>query len=164
MNETPVEALGPAPFRFALPDGQPLQGPAFSPAFKMIATALLFITAGWFVQLWFAGKVAGGTVSIFSWFVAALALMALTWWSILRSVTRLDAGALQQTWLWNKKMELRELAYGRLIRIRGLDWLVAPRLYLRTLEGKFSVFYATDPKMIAQFERLVAELKAFRQF
>ena len=164
MNESPVEALGPPPFRFQLPQGQALEGPAFSPAFKLIATVLLAGMAGWFVNLWLSGKVSGGTVSIMSWFIAALVLMACTWWSILRSVTRLDTGELRQSWLWNKKMELRELAYGKLIRVRGLDWLVAPRLYLRTLEGKFAVFYAADPKMIAQFERLVAELKAFRQF
>ena len=154
--------MGPPAFRFHLPDG-PLQGPAFSFAFKLLATAVLFGTAGWFVHLWLAGKVSGGAVSILSWFVAALVLMAFTWWSIVRSVTRLDAGAVRQTWLWNKKMELRELAYGRLIRVRGLDWLVAPRVYLRTLEGKFQVFYAADPRMIDQFERLVAELKAFRR-
>ena len=61
-------------------------------------------------------------------------------------------------------MELRELAYGKIIRVRGLEWLIAPRLYVRTLMGKFAVFYAADPKMLAQFERLVLELKAFRGF
>lgn len=164
MNGSPVEALGPPSFRFELPDGQPMQGPAFSPAFKLIATVLLAGTTGWFVNLWLAGKVSGGIVSILSWFLAALVLMAFTWWSIVRSVTRLDAEAVRQTWVWNKKMELRELAYGKLIRVPGFDWLIAPRLYLRTLEGKFQVFYAADPRMIAQFERLVRELKAFRSF
>lgn len=164
MSQQLIEALGPPPFRFELPDGQPLQGPAFSAAFKFIATVLVAGTLGWFIQLWLAGKVSGGTVSILSWFLAALAMMGYTWWCIVRSVTRLDAQALTQTWVWNKKMELRELAYAKLIRVRGLDWLVAPRLYLRTLEGKFQVFYATDPRMIAQFERLVLELKAFRSF
>ena len=164
MTQPLAEAFGPPPFRFELPGGQPLQGPAFSPAFKFIATVLVAVTSGWFVQLWQAGKVSGGTVSILSWFLAALAIMVYTWWCIVRSVTRLDGQALSQTWVWDKKMELRELAYGKLIRVRGLEWLIAPRLYVRTLMGKFSVFYATDPRMIAQFERLVAELKAFRSF
>ena len=164
MNQGLIEALGPPPFRFELPDGQPLQGPAFSPAFKFIATVLVAVTFGWFVQLWLAGKVSGGTVSILSWFLAALAMMGYTWWCIVRSVTRIDGQALSQTWVWNKKMELRELAYCKLIRVSGLEWLIAPRLYLRTLTGKFAVFYAADPRMIAQFERLVLELKAFRNF
>ena len=39
---------------------------------------------------------------------------------------------------------------------------VISRLYVRTLTGKFAVFYATSPEMVAEFERLVSELKAFR--
>lgn len=164
MNQDLVEALGPPPFRFELPDGQPLQGPAFSPAFKFIATALVSVTLGWFIQLWMTGKVSGGAVSILSWFLAALAMMGYTWWCIVRSVTRIDRQVLSQTWVWDKKLELRELAYGKLIRVRGFEWLIAPRLYVRTLMGKFAVFYAADPRMIAQFERLVRELKSFRNF
>ena len=164
MSESPIGALGPPPFRFELPGGQPMQGPAFSTAFKFIATVLVAGTFGWFIQLWLAGKVSGGAVSILTWFLAALALMGYTWWCIVRSVMRIDGEALTQTWVWNKKMELRELAFGKLIRVRGLEWLVAPRLYVRTLTGKFTVFYAADPRMIREFERLVAELKAFRRF
>ena len=164
MSPGLVEALGPPPFRFELPGGQPLRGPAFSPAFKFIATVLVAGTVGWFIQLWMAGKVSGGAVSILSWFLAALALMGYTWWCIVRSVTQIDADAITQTWVWNKKMELRELAFGKMIRVRGFEWLVAPRLYVRTLTGKFTVFYAADPRMIREFERLVLELKAFRSF
>ena len=163
MSEPLSQALGPPAFRFHPASGEPLQGAAFSPVFKLLATAMLLGTAGWFAHLWLGGKVSGGAVSILSWFLAALGLMACTWWSIVRSVTRLGAGELNQTWLWHKKMALRDLAYAKLIRVRGLDWLVAPRLYLRTLDGKFAVFHAADPRMIAQFERLVAELTAFRR-
>ena len=164
MIDAPVQSLGPPPFRFNPAGNQPLQGPAFTPFFKLLATAMLFGTAGWFVHLWLGGKVVGGFVSILSWFVAALLMMLFTWWSIVRSVTQLDTAQLQQTWMWHKKMDLGDLAFGKLIRIRRLDWLIAPRLYVRTLEGKFSVFYAADPRMLDEFERLVAELKAFRAF
>ena len=61
-------------------------------------------------------------------------------------------------------MELRELAYGKMVRVKSLDWLIAPRIYLRTLMGKFAVFYAADPAMVREFERLIRELKAFRKF
>ena len=150
------QPLGPPPFRFE-PAGGPTEGPAFSLPFKALATAVVFGSAAWFAVLWSGGKLQGAT-----WFLAALAMMLYTWWCIVRSVTRLDAEGLHQTWIWDKKMELRELAYGKLIRVPGLDWLIAPRLYVRTLLGKFAVFYAADPKMITEFERLIAELKAFR--
>ena len=163
MSISPIEALGPPPFRFTLSSGgTSVEGPAFSPLFKLLASGVVFGTALWLVQLWASGKVGGGSASMLSWFIAGLAIMFYTWWWIVRSRTRLDAQALHQSWVWDKNMELRELAYGKLIRVRGLDWLIAPRLYVRTLTGKFAVFYTADPKMIAEFERLVAELRAFR--
>ncbi|HWP13933.1 MAG TPA: hypothetical protein VNN06_19065 [Ramlibacter sp.] len=162
MNASSMEALGPPPFRFTPSAGPCMEGPAFSPVFKLLATGLVFGTAFWLVHLWMGGKVVGGLVSILSWFLAGLAIMLYTWWWIVRSRTRLDTQALYQSWMWDKKMELRELAYGKVIRVRGLDWLIAPRLYVRTLTGKFAVFYAADPGLISEFERMVVELKAFR--
>jgi hypothetical protein len=158
-----VEALGPPPFRFAPSQGPAMQGPAFSVAFKALASFLVFGCMAWFANLWLQGQARTGTTG-FAWFLAALMLMLYTWWCMVRSVTTLNATELHQTWVWHKKMELRELAYGKLIRVRGLDWLIAPRLYVRTLMGKFAVFYAADPAMVAEFERLVAELRAFRGF
>jgi hypothetical protein len=154
-----TEPFGPPPFRFQLPDDAPLRGPAFSLPFKLLLTVVVFGSAAWFARLWMAGAMPG-----FTWFLAALAMMLYTWWCVLRSVTRVDSRALYQSWIWDKEMELRELAYGKIVRVRGLDWLIAPRLYVRTLLGKFAVFYAADPKMLAEFERLVRELKAFRGF
>jgi len=158
VQESPVEALGPPPFRFTPSQGPSMQGPAFSRFFKVLATALVLGTSYWFLRLWLDGKVSGGAVSILTWFLAALAMMLYTCWHILRSVTTIDAHELRQTWVWQKKMELRELAYGKLVRVRGLEWLIAPRLYARTLMGKFAVFYAADAVMLAEFERLVSEL------
>jgi len=66
--------------------------------------------------------------------------------------------------VWDKAMAFDDLAYVRVIRVPGLSWLIAPRLYVRTLAGKFTVFYGATPGLIAEFERIGAELKAFRQF
>ena len=153
--------MGPPPFKFT-PAATAMKGPAFSLFFKAIATLIVFACAAGFVQTWLAGRASGDAIGG-GWFIGGLLLMLYTWWHILRSETRIDSDALHQTWVWNKEMELRELAYGKLIRVRGLEWLIAPRLYVRTLMGKFSVFYAASPEMIAEFERLVSELKTFRE-
>jgi len=47
--------------------------------------------------------------------------------------------------------------------VRGLEWLMAPRLYARTLVGKFAVFYVSDAAALHACECLSAELKRFRQ-
>lgn len=160
MDHTPLPHMGPPPFRF-VPRTAPASGPAFSLPFKVLATLIVFACAGAFVQLWLSSR-ASGAAAGGGWFIAGLLLMLYTWWHILRSTTRIDEQALYQSWVWDKHMELRELAYGKLIRVRGLEWLIAPRLYVRTLMGKFAVFYAASPEMVAEFERLVNELKAFR--
>jgi hypothetical protein len=160
--EAPLaESLGPPPFRFTPSQGPRMRSAAYSLPFRLLATVLVFGAAAWLALLWQSGKLGSGS-SLASWFGAALAMMLYTWWCIARSVTTLDATQLQQTWIWTKRMDLRELAYARVIRVRGLEWLIAPRIYARTLLGKFAVFYAADLAMVAEFDRLVAELSAFR--
>jgi len=161
MSEPIAELLGPAPFSFQpLEPGRSVR--AFSLTFRLLGLIMLTTGAAWMYILWREGSLGSGESSGLSWFAAGLALMFVTVWQIWTSRTQLDEVRIQQSWLWHKQMDLRELAYAKLIRVPGLDWLIAPRLYARTLGGKFAVFYASDPAMIAEFERLVQELKDFR--
>lgn len=155
---------GAVSFHF-VPSAPVLRGAAFSGAFRALATVIVFGCAFWMASLWRQGSLGGighGGTSGVGWFGAALVLMGWTWLAILRSRTQLDAQALEQSWIWVKRMEVRELAYARVIRLRGLDWLVAPRLYVRNFSGKFAVFYAADAGLLAEFDRLAAELKNAR--
>lgn len=155
--------MGPPPFRFtpSSPEGF-VEGPAFSRPFKLLATAIVGGCGFWLAQLWSAGAMGGVRSSGMGWFLAGMALMAWTWFSIMTSRTRLDEKGLHQRWIWDKHMALGDLAFGKMIRVRGLDWLIAPRLYVRTLVGKFAVFYAASPELLAEFERLVEELRKAR--
>ena len=161
-----AQPFGPPPFRF-VPAAEPMRVRAFSLPFRLLATAMVFGIELWMYLLWQAGQLTPPGMSAaaaMGWPLAALGVILYTWWKILTSRTTLTATALHQSWIWDKKMDVGELAYGKLIRLRGFDWLVAPRLYVRTLLGKFAVFYAADPAMLAEFERLIVELKAFRGF
>jgi hypothetical protein len=161
-----ADQFGPPPFRFT-PTHTPCEGPAFSAVFKALAVLIVAACAYWAFLSWSSGQLTRGTGAAAGsglyWALAALALMGYTLWCILTSRTHIDTQHIRQSFVWEKKLELREMAYAKLIRIPGLDWLIAPRLYCRTLLGKFAVFYAADPAMIAEFARLRDELKAFRQ-
>jgi len=154
--------MGPEPFRFTPGNGSAIEGAAFSPFFKLLATLIVGACGAWFYALWNAGALGSARTTGTGWLMAGLAIMVWTWWAIITSRTRIDAKGLHQRWMWNKEMPLDDLAYGKLIRVRGLEWLIAPRLYVRTLLGKFAVFYGATPELIADFERLAAELKAQR--
>ncbi len=82
---------------------------------------------------------------------------------ILTSQTSLSALSIEQTWIWNKRIEIRDLAYARLIRIKGLEWLIAPRFYTRSLAGKIMVVYVSSPSLWTELERLANELTELRQ-
>jgi hypothetical protein len=140
-----------------------LKASAFSRSFKVLALLIVAGSASWMHQLWSTGRlVANSSVSLSNgliWLLCGWLLMAFTLGSVYRSTTTLTDKTLKQTWIWDKEVALPELVYAKLIRIRGLDWLIAPRLYVRTMMGKFTVFYAADKAMIAEFQKLVIAIQ-----
>ncbi|MEY4490285.1 MAG: hypothetical protein RLY41_91 [Pseudomonadota bacterium] len=162
-----LAALGPKPFVFH-PRTDTIEGPAFSRAFQTITWATLLGSGYWLLKLWQEGKFGGDTglegLRAGGWFVLGWVLLAWTTWHVMFSRARLDDKGIHQTWIWDKYMGYDELAYAKLIRIRGLEWFMAPRFYVRTLMGKFAVFYVSSPHVQQECERLSAELAAFRDF
>jgi hypothetical protein len=143
------------------PTGGRVESSAFSVPFKILATALIGPAVVWGWQLWSSGTIALSLASS-GWLFAALCLMLYTGWYIFNGKTTLDNITLEQTWMWHKRAELRQLAYVKLIRMRGFEWLVAPRLYTKTYAGKLATFYAASPAMLVEFERMENELKTLR--
>ena len=141
-----------------------MEGPAFSLTFQLLTTLIVGGCAAWMLKIWSQGGAGELRRDLVVWGLAGMAMMGWTWWSIMRSRTRLDTQGLYQRWIWDKHMVYDDLAYAKLIRVPGLDWLIAPRLYVRTLMGKFNVFYGATPALIKDFERLVVELRNFRNF
>ncbi len=136
-----------------------LIAPAFSRSFKLLALLIVAASASWMYQLWSAGRLASnGSISLSNgliWLLCGWLLMAYTLASIYRSQTTLTNDKLLQTWIWNKEVMLPQITYAKLIRVKGFDWLIAPRLYVRTMMGKFIVFYTSDKAMIAEFQKII---------
>ena len=158
--------LGPTSFRFEL-QTEKVEGAAFSRAFKILTCAVVLWCGYWLLSLWLQGKF-GGTADLeglrsAGWFILGWGLLACTAWFVVVSRIRLDASGITQSWMWTKHFDFDDLAVAQLIRVRGLEWLIAPRLYVRTLAGKFSVFYVSDAAVLLEMNRLGQELKAFRQ-
>jgi len=158
--------LGPAPFRFEL-QAEKLEGPAFSIAFKTLTCSVVAFCGYWLFTLWLQGKFGGKAdlegLRVAGWFILGWSLLVCTAWFVVISRIRLDSTGITQSWMWLKHFDFDDLAVAQLIRIRGLEWLVAPRLYVRNLAGKFSVFYVSDQAILVEMERLSQELKSFRQ-
>jgi ABC-type multidrug transport system fused ATPase/permease subunit len=154
-----MDARGwPLPLTLDLAQDQIVRGKAFSIAFRVLALLLIEGMTWWAFVLWRNGKLGLSFSNSSIWFLAALILMLITVVYVFRSMTSVTNSHLRQSWIWDKEMRVDELAYAKLIRLRGFDWLIAPRLYARTHGGKFASFYASTPDVLAQFENISRKL------
>lgn len=140
------------------PPAPPLIAQAFGPVFKTMAWFILLALLVWFWRLdldWMSRQ--GG------WCAVVWAMLAFMVWHIQRSRIVLDAQAIEQTWMWRRRTPLKELAFVKVIRIRGLEFLIAPRIYVRNLGGTFTIFYCHDRALLQEFARLAEALKQHEQ-
>ena len=164
MDPTPAEAAGFEPFRFTPSAGPSIEGPAFSRTFRVVTTAFVLSLGVWLALVWIVEDSRGhGGSGLLAWFFAAFAMCVFFLYWILKSRTRIDAEALHQTWYTDRHIAIAELAEVGVLRVRGLEWMVTPRAHARTLMGKFAIFHAADPAVLAELERLARELHAFRR-
>jgi hypothetical protein len=152
----------PLPLELDLAPDQLISGKAFTVAFRVLALLLVEGISWWAYLLWRSGKLGTTLTSSTLWLLAAIVLMLITVFYVFRSVTSVSNSHLKQSWIWNKTMPISELAYVKLIRLRGFDWLIAPRLYARTHGGKFASFYASTPEVLTQFEKISKRLSPNR--
>ena len=149
----------PEPLQLDLVPGQKISGKAFSISFRVLALLLVEGVAWWGYVLWSSGKLGSSITTSALWLLAALALMCITVFYVFRSETSVTESHLRQSWMWDKEMLVADLAYVKLIRLRGFDWLIAPRLYARSHSGKFTSFYASNAEVLKQFEQISLKLK-----
>lgn len=129
-------------------DSLAAEGPAFPFAVKVLAT--LFMGA-----LVFWGLRASGQILAAEWsatglgvLVTGVAVVLLCYYWILRSRTAVDHQGLRQTWMWRKQVDFADVTQVKLIAVPHLEWLVAPRLVLRTRGGGMQVFHAADLRVL----------------
>lgn len=89
--------------------------------------------------------------------IAALCVVWVGYW-IVYSRTRLEGDELVQTWLWDKRVKAQDVAQLKLVHIRMLERLIAPRLLVRRRMGGITWFHAYDPQVLIAFGQRVAEL------
>lgn len=134
------------------------EGAAFPPLLRTLAVVLV-------VDLFAFGIWSLPSLRTAEWTTSALVVMAIAalcvvwvgYW-IVYSRTRLDGDELVQTWLWDKRVKAQDVAQLKLVHIRMLERLIAPRLLVRRRMGGITWFHAYDPQVLIAFGQRVAEL------
>lgn len=143
----------PLPYPYEGP-AQALSGAAFGPLFKALAWAMSLGLGAWTWRLEMDWRSSHG-----AWVALAWAMLVCIAWFIQRSRTTLDAQGIEQSWMWRRQVALRELALLKVMRVPGLEFLIAPRIYARTLSGRFHFFYCHDRRVLEEFGRLSEALR-----
>lgn len=146
MNE-PASSVGAV-------DSAIVEGASFSAGMKGLATAIVLSLAGLAWQAFMGGAWAQLEGNA-RWATGLLcSLVATGYWGILSSQTSIDARAIRQTWLWEKRVLLADITQVKLIHVPGLSWLIAPRLVVRSGGLGTTTFHAADARVLSAFRKL----------
>jgi len=133
-----------------------LESPAFPPLLRTLAVVLV-------VDLFAFGIWSLPSLRTADWTTSALVVMGIAavcvvwvgYW-IVYSRTRLEDDVLVQTWLWDKRVSVQDVAQLKLVHIRMLERVIAPRLLVRRRMGGITWFHSSDPAVLIAFGERVA--------
>ena len=140
-DETPDETLS-------------AEGPAFTWLIKLLASLLVAALIYWGVRA--SGSMVWQEFSLSAcllWGLAVAIIMVVYYW-MLKSRTSIGQGAIVQTWLWQKQVQIKYIRQAKFIYIPYLSWLIAPRLIVRA-GPVMTVFYTADPLVQRAFAALM---------
>ena len=132
-----------------------LDGPAFPILIKAMATSLMLAMIYWGAgaeqQIIWKEFSNGATVL----FGGALLITVVAYVWILKSRTSIDGVAIEQTWVWKRRVLLADITQAKFIYVPYLSWLIAPRLIVRAGPG-VNVFYSASPAVQHAFSKLMS--------
>lgn len=150
---TPSAFQKPLDFDVFVPHVSPMVAPAYGLVYRLFLLGCLIALVGWALSLLIGSTAQPVDKGMMGWLIAGLALVLYMGIVMLRSRTTLTTDTLSQDWVWEKKVILSQVTYVRLIRLRGMEWLIAPRLLVRDGHGPFKTFHTSSPEMWKEFER-----------
>lgn len=130
-----------------------LEGPSYPRTVKALATAMVAAVAAFGstqLPLLLAGGLTAGPTLLA---VAGALMLGGSYLGLMRSTTAIDGRQIVQRGWSTRSVELRQVVQCKLIRVRGLEWLITPRLLVRAGAIGQRSFSTADPRVLAAFER-----------
>ena len=146
LTEQGTEIIEPLPLE--------AEGPAFTVLIKMLASILVGALIYWGARaarlvVWQEFSLSAACV----WGAALVIILVIYYW-ILKSRTSIKQGVIEQSWLWKKQVRISDIRQAKFIYLPYLSWLIAPRLIVRT-GPVMTVFYAAHPAVQRSFATLM---------
>ena len=128
-------------------------GPAYSRWFKLLATVVTLA-----LTLYAVSIVSRFPLAQYSLWVKALlffgaVMLALSYYWFLRSTVTVDEHGITQSWLYNKRVEWRDVRSAKMIGVPYVSWLFPPRLVVRTGIA-FTTFNGGSRAVLVEFAKI----------
>ena len=139
------------------PSTAALESAAYPPLVRVMAVAIVLALASF--AAWSAPALSDAQWSFASLSTYALAAVLIAWvgWWMVFSRTRYQDGELTQTWLWDKRVQAREVATFKIVHWPWLQGLVAPRMLVRRRNGSIAWMHSADPRLLVAFGEAVVQ-------
>ena len=132
---------------------QTVTGPAYSAWFKLLATLMSLVLAGYGVSVVLRFPILDYGLGVQLLLLAALLMLALSYYGFLHSTVTIDERGITQTWLVNRHVEWRDIRSAKMLGIPRAGWLFPPRLVVRT-GNSFSTFNGGTQELLTEFAKI----------
>jgi len=132
---------------------QTVTGPSYSPWFKLLATVVTLMLAAYGVNVALRFPLMQYGVAVKALLLCAALMLGVSYYWFLRSTVTIDEHGITQTWLYNRRVEWRDVRSAKLIGIPYLAWLFPPRLVVRT-GSAFLTFNGGSRAVLIEFAKI----------
>ncbi|PWF55599.1 PH domain-containing protein [Massilia glaciei] len=128
-------------------------GPAYGNGFKCTATFITVVLFGYAASIATRFPLLQYGLGVKALLLGGASLMLLSYYWFLRSKTTIDETGIRQTWMFDKRVEWRDVRSAKMIGIPYASWLFPPRLVVRT-GVSFVTFNGGSRDVLVEFAKL----------
>lgn len=132
---------------------QTVTGPAYSNLFKLIATMVTAVLAGYAINITMRFPLLQYGFGVKMLLLGAALMLAISYYWFLRSKVTIDDKGITQTWMYNRHVEWRDVRSAKMIGIPYLSWIFPPRLVVRT-GNSFTTFNGGTRSLLVEFAKI----------
>lgn len=128
-------------------------GPAYSPLFKVLATVVTAVLAAYALHITLSFPLLQYGFGVRMLLLGAALMLGISYYWFLRSTVTVDENGITQTWMYNRKVEWRDIRSAKMLGIPFLSAIFPPRLIVRT-GNSFTTFNGGSQALLVEFAKI----------
>jgi hypothetical protein len=132
---------------------QPVTGPAYSGLFKVLATAVTIGLAAYGIHIALQFPLMQYGFGVKALLGGSAVMLGVSYFWFLRSTVTIDDKGITQKWMYDRKVEWRDIRSAKMIGIPFLSGIFPPRLIVRTGTA-FTSFNGGSKEVLVEFAKI----------